>query len=86
MKTRFFYSLLFLGTLFAQAQVSKNDIEGLWLNDDASTVINIYEEDGTYYGRIHEILKFPEEDTKDLSAAQKEKGKKKMQGRLILTD
>ncbi|MEM6893212.1 MAG: DUF2147 domain-containing protein [Bacteroidota bacterium] len=86
MKTPFFYTLLFLGTLFVQAQVSKNDIEGLWLNDDASTVINISEEDGMYYGRIHEILKFPEEDAKDFSAAQLEKGKKKMKGRLILTD
>ncbi|MEO1012262.1 MAG: DUF2147 domain-containing protein [Bacteroidota bacterium] len=86
MRADFFFTMLFLGTFFTQAQYSQSAIEGLWLNHDASAVVEIYEEDGTFYGQVHEILKFPTDKSESLSEAQLKKGKEKMKGRLILTD
>lgn len=75
-----------LSALTVYAQEKKDDIKGLWLNHDENTVIEIYDENEKYYGKVYEILKLPEDRSKEYSKEQLEKGKEKMKGRLILAD
>lgn len=72
-------------TLLA-AQQEKRAISGLWLNHKGNSVIEIYEKGEKFYGRVHEILEFPESKKKEYSKEQLQKGKEKMKGRLILRD
>ncbi len=76
--------LLNLTALMSQGQ--KEAISGLWLNHDGNSVIEIYEENNVFHGRVHEILRFPENKTEEYTKEQLERGKEKMKGRLILTD
>jgi uncharacterized protein (DUF2147 family) len=46
----FFLTLGFLNTI--QAQQAKDNILGIWLNEDKSTKIEIYKADDTYSGKI----------------------------------
>ena len=86
MKLLLTLSAIFLNLTFIAAQNEKAAITGLWLNQEGNSVIEIYEREDKFYGRVHEILKFPEDKKKDYSIEQLEKGKEKMKGRLVLVE
>ena len=64
MKTFIFYCIFSLTALSLQAQQQKELIKGFWLNHQGTAVVEIFEEEHMLYGKIHEILKFPEEKSK----------------------
>ena len=78
--------MVLLIVVIASAQDQGDDIQGLWLNHEKNAIIEVYEENYTYYGRIYEVLDIPEEKSKELTAEQQQKGKAKMKGKLVLTD
>ena len=75
--------MIFLG--FSARAQGQQGIQGLWLNHKENVIIEIYEEEGAFYGKIHEIIHFPEDEVKGYSPAELESGKQKMKGRHILT-
>lgn len=86
MKTSFLCTLMFLSLIAVKAQDKKDDIEGLWLNHEKNTIIEIYGEDNTYYGRVHEVLQIPDDRSKNLSNEQLEMAKEQMKGKPVLAD
>lgn len=61
-----FLLMIMAGILFAGFQASgqdykANDVTGIWLNEDEDAHIEVYEEDGKYFGKII-WLKFPIDD------------------------
>ncbi len=45
-------AILFTSTLALNAQVSKNDIVGVWLSEEKDTKFEIFEKNNKYYGKI----------------------------------
>jgi len=86
MNTRLFFTVFLVLPYMVQAQEHQDAIQGLWLNHDGSSIIEIYQENDKFFGKIHEILKLPEDKVRDLTEAQRKMGKEKMKGRLLFAD
>jgi len=86
MKLHLQYIIFLLSAAILSPQQDKEEISGLWLNHEGTSVIEIYEEQDKFYGRIHEILQFPKNQAVKYSEEQLQKGKERMKGRLVLTD
>lgn len=55
--------LLFPFTALNAQEVKADDILGVWLNEDKDAHVNIYMEDGKYYGKIVWLLNPIDEET-----------------------
>lgn len=56
MKNFGIFLFLFLSSSSVFSQTTKNEILGLWYNEDKSEIIEIYTKDNYYYGKIHWLL------------------------------
>lgn len=56
MKTSFYTLLFILASSACFGQVNANSIVGTWLNHEKNAHIEIYEENGKYYGKISKVF------------------------------
>lgn len=82
---------MFLGLAQASAQeVQANDILGKWLNEDEDAQIDVYEENGKFYGKIIWLLNPIDEETGkpklDDENPDEELQKRPVMGLLLLKD
>ena len=53
MKNITFILILFLNCMVSIAQATKDEILGLWYNEDKTEIIEIYTKDNYYYAKLH---------------------------------
>ena len=96
MKRILYIAIFILTSSSCLAQKNANSIVGTWLNNEKKAHIEIYEENGKYYGKVSKILidkmdtSNVDERLKDLSDAEKkqkiQENANKMLNTIILSD
>lgn len=84
MKSPFFTFLFGLISLSTFSQNDGDRILGRWLNEQKNAEIEIYKQDGKYYGKVLKITELEKMEMERLEDAEKEEKIKRIQGKIIL--
>lgn len=88
---RYFCFVLLLFVAFgSKAQVKASDVTGKWITEETKSVVEIYEQDGKYYGKIIWLKEPFEDDGKTLKIDDKNPDPKlrsrEIKGMVIISD
>ena len=84
MKSLFFTILFGLVGLSTFSQNDGDRILGRWLNEQKNAEIEIYKQDGKYYGKVLNITELEKMEMDRLTDAEKQEKIKSIQGKVIL--